>query len=78
MRRTRHEIGRDILNIALVEAKHTQIVYKANLNFRIIKRHLERLIELKLLEIHRNGNKRTYLTTRRGIQYLNQLNMLLG
>lgn len=77
MRRTRHEISRDILNIALVEAKPTEIVYKSNLNFKIIQKHLERLIDKNLLEITRHGDKRTYLTTNEGKQYLNQLNAIL-
>ena len=77
MRRTRHEISRDILNIALVEAKPTEIVYKGNLNFKIVQRHLERLIDKNLLEITRHGDKRTYLTTIEGKQYLNQLNAIL-
>ena len=77
MRRTRHEIGRDILNIALVEARPTEIVYKCNLNFKILQKHLERLITKKLLEITRHGDKRTYLTTIEGKQYLNQLNAIL-
>lgn len=77
MRRTRHEIGRDILNIALIAVKPTEIVYKCNLNFRIIEKHLERLIGKNLIEITRHGDKRTYLTTIEGKQYLNQLNAIL-
>ncbi len=45
MRRDRKDIDAAILRIAETGAKKTQLVYQANLNFSIIKRYLERLID---------------------------------
>ena len=48
-------------------AKKTVLVYKANLNFTIISRHLSRLLEQELLEL----DGQIYKTTDKGITFLN-------
>ncbi|GAH16763.1 unnamed protein product [marine sediment metagenome] len=48
-RRNDLDICADILKVATGGARKTRIVYQANLNFRIVKGYLERLIELGLL-----------------------------
>ncbi|KKM87434.1 hypothetical protein LCGC14_1268970 [marine sediment metagenome] len=45
MRRDSKDIDAAILRIAETRVKKTQIVYQANLNFKIVKRYLARLID---------------------------------
>ena len=45
MRRNNLDISAEILQIAQTGAKKTQIVYKANLNFLILKKYMKNLIE---------------------------------
>ena len=45
MRRNDLDICADILNVTKNGAKKTQMVYKANLNFNIIKRYIKRLTD---------------------------------
>jgi len=47
--------------------KKTVLVYKANLNFTIVGRHLSRLLEQELLEL----DGQIYKTTDKGINFLN-------
>ena len=49
MRRNDIDICADILKIARVGAKKTHLVYKANLNFEIVKKYLIRLSENRLI-----------------------------
>ncbi len=65
-RRGRAEIIVDILSAAMEEAKKTQIVYKANLNFRRARKYLPYLEEKGLIE--NIGNE--YKTTEKGKQFL--------
>ncbi|MHA2313774.1 MAG: winged helix-turn-helix domain-containing protein [Candidatus Hermodarchaeia archaeon] len=44
-RRSNIEISADILKVALHGAKKSHIVYRANLNFEVVKRYLQRLSE---------------------------------
>ena len=65
-RRGRAEIIVDILSAAMRETKKTQIVYKANLNFRRARRYFPYLEEKGLIE--NIGNE--YKTTEKGKQFL--------
>lgn len=67
-RRNDLDICADILLVAREGARKTQIVYKANLNFMIVKKYLERLISKGLLE-HRHPR---YYATEKGFRYLTQ------
>lgn len=73
-KRCRLEIAGDILDIARVGARKTAIVYKANLNFKIVKRYLERLL--------RTGNLRQegpfYFTTPKGLDFLGHVEAIRG
>ena len=68
MRRDSKDIEADILRIAETGARKTQIVYQANLNFKIVKRYLKRLIEQGYLEhlVHDS----LFQTTSRGKEFL--------
>ena len=67
-RRSDLDIYAEILTLANEGgAKKTVLVYKANLNFTIIGRHLSRLLEQELLEL----DGQIYKTTDKGITFLN-------
>ena len=68
MRRNNLDIYADILNISRNGAKKTQIVYKANLSFAIMKKHVKALSDKGLIE----QSGRLYFTTDRGINYIDQ------
>ncbi len=69
-KRSKIEISADILKVAMGGARKSHIVYKANLNFQIIKNYLKELINSGLLQYPTNGSK-LYTTTEKGIQYIN-------
>jgi len=66
MRRNDLDICADILNIAQNGAKKTQLVYKANLNFAIVKKYIKRLGDTELLTSE-NGY---FMTTEKGMRFL--------
>jgi predicted transcriptional regulator len=75
MRRNDLDICADILQVAKTGAKKTQIVYQANLNFKIVKRYLNRLISTGMLSTVEE--RRLYTTTNRGMRFLEQYNELV-
>jgi predicted transcriptional regulator len=74
MRRNDLDICADILRISKAGAKKTHIVYKANLNFEIVKKYLKRLIDNGFLS--NQNNNRVYMTTERGSEFLEQYSRL--
>lgn len=75
MRRNDLDICADILHVAKAGAKKTQIVYQANLNFKIVKKYLSRLIDTGMLSTAQES--RLYTTTNRGIEFLEQYTELV-
>ena len=70
MRRNDLDICADILKVSKAGAKKTHIVYKANLNFKIVKKYLNRLINNGyLLDGSDSG---VFITTDRGSDFLEQ------
>jgi predicted transcriptional regulator len=69
LRRDKIDIIADILKVALHGAKKTHIVYKANLNFNVLKKYIVRLEENGLLMQISGGQ---YITTQKGSQFLEQ------
>ena len=70
MRRNDLDICADILKVSKAGAKKTHIVYKANLNFKIVKKYLRRLIDNGFL-LDRSDNG-IFVTTERGSDFLEQ------
>jgi len=66
MRRNNLDISAKILQVANEGAKKTQIVYKANLNFLIVKKYLNNLTEKGFM----NKNDTRYYTTEKGRDFL--------
>jgi len=65
-RRGRLEIIADILSVAMEEAKKTEIVYRANLNFKRAGKYLPYLEEKGLIENENMSDK----TTEKGREFL--------
>ncbi|MBC8224186.1 transcriptional regulator [Candidatus Bathyarchaeota archaeon] len=70
MRRNDLDICADILKVSKAGAKKTHIVYRANLNFKIVKKYLSRLIDNGFL-MDRSDNG-IFVTTERGSDFLEQ------
>lgn len=68
MRRNDIDICADILRVARNGAKKTHLVYRANLNFTIVKKYIRRLTENGMLE-SQNGR---FFTTDKGVEFLEQ------
>jgi predicted transcriptional regulator len=63
------EISAAILQVARNGAKKSHIVYKANLNFEIGKKYLDRLMNSGLI-VHSNNGSRVFSTTDKGVEYV--------
>ncbi len=70
--RNNMDITADLLYVAKNGARKTHLVYKANLNFMLIKKYLVRLTENGLLE---SVNERFY-TTDKGARFLDQYEII--
>ena len=69
-RRNNVDIMADILRVARGGAKKTWIVYRANLNFKIVKEYLSELKEHGLLEEVTGST--LFRTTEKGLEFLDQ------
>jgi len=65
--RDRHEIAVEILNKAISGKNRTEIMKDANLSYAQSETYLQNLMREKLLEM---DAKRRYLTTRKGLEFL--------
>ena len=70
-------VAYDILQIATGGATKTQMVYKGNLNFRLIKKWLARLISKRLIEFH-PGPTKTWHTTPSGQKFILAMDKVYG
>jgi len=71
-RRNSFDIYADILRLAEGGARVTRLAYGANLNFKILKKYLNKLIEARLIFL-KDG---VYVTTNYGQEYLLKYNDL--
>ncbi len=69
MKRSRHKIISQILDICVNGASKTRIVYQANLNFRTVNPYIDLLMKNDLLKV-KQGQTVLYETTERGINLL--------
>jgi len=69
MKRSRHVIISEILDICSSGASKTRIVYQANLNFRTVNPYIDLLIKNDLIKV-KQGSTVLYETTDRGIELL--------
>ena len=66
--RDRLDIIADILNVASREAKKTQIMYQANLSYKVLQRYLNEIMEASLVQFE--NHKQCYMLTFKGHEYL--------
>ena len=66
--RDRLDIIADILNVASREAKKTQIMYQANLSYKVLQRYLGEIVTASLISFE--NNKQIYMLTGKGHEYL--------
>ena len=72
MRRSRFEIIGEILSLAADGAKKTSIVYRANLNFNVVNRYLNLLIQEGFINSHAgSAGKFKFKITEKGLEFLN-------
>ena len=69
MKRSKHVIISEILDLCRTGANKTRIVYKANLNFNTVNPYIDLLIKSNLLEV-KPGKNVLYETTDKGISFL--------
>ena len=69
MKRGKHEIVSQILNICKDGASKTRIVYQANLNFRTVNPYLDLLVKNDLISSKQNTTI-VYETTDKGLDLL--------
>ena len=69
LRRSRFEIIEEILSLAIDGTKKTSIVYRANLNFNVVNRYLDLLIQEDLIS-SAAGLERKFKTTKKGLEFL--------
>ncbi len=70
-KRSDMEISADILKVTVNGALKSHIVYKANINFQLGKKYLDRLTNSGLIVDSVNGS-RIYFTTDKGREYIKQ------
>ena len=70
-KRSDMEISADILKVTVNGALKSHIVYKANINFQLGKKYLDRLTNSGLIVDSVNGS-RVYFTTDKGREYIKQ------
>lgn len=75
MKRTKEEILVSVLEICLIDANKTAIVYRSNLNFVKTNLYLESLIKKGFIAVI-EGPPRMYKTTDKGKELLSRLKEL--
>jgi predicted transcriptional regulator len=75
MKRSRHDIISQILEICKPGACKTRIVYQANLNFRTANPYIDLLIKNNLIEV-KQGKDVLYETTDKGICFLDNFKQI--
>lgn len=66
--RNRLDIIADILNVVSQNAKKTQIMYQANLSYKVLQRYLAEVIGASLISFE--DEKRCYMLTAKGREFL--------
>ena len=66
--RNKLDIIADILNVASRDAKKTQIMYQANLSYKVLQKYLSEVVEADLVCFE--GDRQCYLLTDKGREFL--------
>ena len=74
MKRNNLDICADILKVSRGGARKTHLVYRANLNFKIVKRYLADLMDSEFLE----SDGDMFYLTEKGSQFIERYDSLMG
>lgn len=74
MKRNNLDICADMLRVSRIGAKKSHLVYKANLNFLIVKKYLNRLVDNGLLD---HSGDRFYITNK-GSEFLDRYDTMVA
>ena len=74
MRRNNLDIYANIIEVAEGGAKKTELVYKCNLNFKIIEKYINKLTEKNFIV----KKEKYYYTTEDGRNFLHQYNTIIA
>jgi predicted transcriptional regulator len=66
--RDKLEIIADVLTVASRNAKQTQIMYQANLSYKVMRRYLDQVVEASLVNFYPEGQY--YMLTEKGKTFL--------
>jgi len=66
--RNRLDIIADILNVVSEDAKKTQIMYQANLSYKVLQKYLAEISDASLIEFE--NETRCYVLTDKGREFL--------
>jgi predicted transcriptional regulator len=66
--RDRLDIIADILQVTSRDAKKTQIMYQANLSYKVLQRYLNEVLDASLIKFE--DNNQSYVLTYKGQEYL--------
>lgn len=66
--RGRLDIIADILHVASRNAKKTQIMYQANLSYKVLQRYLAEITGASLINFE--GERQCYMLTAKGLEFL--------
>jgi predicted transcriptional regulator len=66
--RDKLDIIADILNVTSKEVKKTQIMYQANLSYRVLQKYLSEILDASLVRF--DGSSQSYILTSKGQDYL--------
>lgn len=68
--RSKIDIISDILTVTLVASGKSKIMYGASISYQSLMKYLSNLLDWKLLEEVKKGNRTIYTTTNQGREYL--------
>lgn len=75
--RSRIQIVADILEVTKGGSRKTRIMYLGNLSFDLVKKYLDLLLNLGLLEA-KNNDEKTYHATEKGRRFLEEFSDFQG
>lgn len=74
MKRNNLDICADILKVSRGGARKTHLVYRANLNFKIVKKYLDHLVDREFLD----SDGGMFYLTEKGSQFIERYDSLIG
>jgi len=77
-RRNEFHILSDIMTLSQEGVNKTQILYKCNLSYHLLKKYLDFLVNNRFIDKKQNGSKRkVYILTKKGYSFLSDINNIL-